>query len=170
MAYKPDVLELLTGDHREVERIFAAFEATRDPGRRRELVDLLVTELTRHSAVEEEHLHPVVRRVLPDGDRIAARARAAHAEAALTMRALTARALDGADPADASFARDVGTLLRQAQEHAAQQEHEVFPLLRAALTAGERVALGAEADRAGRTAPVRTPFAGTRTGYPGPSA
>ncbi|GAA2080241.1 hemerythrin domain-containing protein [Streptomyces albiaxialis] len=150
MAHKQDVLELLVGDHRETERMFAAFEASRDPVRRRELVDLVVAGLERHSAAEEEHLYPVVRRVLPDGDEIAARELAEHAEVGRTIDAL-----DGADPTDTAFARDVATLMRQVQEHVVEEENEVFPRLRAALTPGERAELGARAmdPGAGATGP-----------------
>lgn len=94
MAHKQDVLELLMDDHRECERLFAAYEATGDPERRRLLAEQLVAGLVRHAAAEERRLHPVIRRRLSGGDRLVDAALARRAEVERTLEAL-----EGADPA-----------------------------------------------------------------------
>lgn len=153
MAHKQDVLELLEDDHREAERMFAAYEAVADPVRRRELIEQLSTGLGRHAAAEEEHLHPVIRRVLPDGDRIVASRLRSHAAAARTMAAL-----DGTDPDSAECGRRIGTLMEQIQEQTDEEENELFPALRSALSHRERLELGAGAERS-----LRAPSGRSRT-------
>ncbi|MFF8716607.1 hemerythrin domain-containing protein [Streptomyces sp. NPDC015184] len=54
-----DVIAELMADHRELEALFREIELQPvDHPRRRELADRLSTELVRHTAAEEAHLHP----------------------------------------------------------------------------------------------------------------
>ncbi|NGN69938.1 hemerythrin domain-containing protein, partial [Streptomyces sp. A7024] len=149
MARKQDVLDALMEDHREVERLFAAFDGSTDGAQRRELVDHMIIELVRHSEAEEQHLYPAIRRVLPDGEKIADSELDDHAAAERTMDAL-----DGAEPGSEAFARDVAQLMTQIKEHVAEEESEVFPQLRQALTKEEREELGEKVARAKRLAPT----------------
>ncbi|WP_326691462.1 MULTISPECIES: hemerythrin domain-containing protein [unclassified Streptomyces] len=147
MAHKQDVLELLMDDHRECERLFAAYEATGDPERRRLLAEQLVAGLVRHAAAEERRLHPVIRRRLSGGDRLVDAALARRAEVERTLEAL-----EGADPRSPAFDRDMSALMNWIQEHVATEEGEVFPRLHAALSHRERLELGAGAREAKRQA------------------
>ncbi|GAA2632306.1 hemerythrin domain-containing protein [Streptomyces axinellae] len=147
MAHRQDVLELLRDDHRECERLFAAYEATRDPERRRLLTDQLVAGLVRHAAAEERRLHPVILRSLPDGERLVSEALARRAEVARTLESLV-----GADPRSPAFERDMSALMSWIQNHMESEENEVFPQLRAVLSRGERLELGAGAQEAKRQA------------------
>ncbi|MEU5837881.1 hypothetical protein ABZ820_29995, partial [Streptomyces diacarni] len=85
MAHKPEVTELLADAYAETERLVTAYEATRDPERRGALAEALDAGARRHALARERELDPVLRRVLPDGDRVAAAAarRAAAACAAV---------------------------------------------------------------------------------------
>lgn len=66
-----DVIEVLEHDHREVEEMFAQFDATTDPERRKTIVEQVTIELVRHSVAEEEHVYPAAKQALADGsDRI----------------------------------------------------------------------------------------------------
>ena len=147
MAHKQDVLDLLRDDHRECERLFAAYEAAHDPERRRLLTDQLVAGLVRHAAAEERRLHPVILRRLPDGERIVSEALTRRAEVERTLEAL-----EGADPRSPAFDRDVSALMSWIQKHVEAEENEVFPQLHAALSHSERLELGAGAEEAKRQA------------------
>ena len=64
----PDVtsatrIAILKADHREVERLFKAFEKTSDRAHveRRTLVDSMIEELSRHAAIEEQIVYPWAR-------------------------------------------------------------------------------------------------------------
>lgn len=140
MAYKQDLLELFTDEHREAERLLAAYEATSDVRRRDALAGRLVTDLARHTVAEEHHLHPVVRRVLPDGEHLVARALADRAEAERVVGELSRRALGG--PGAERCVRELSDWLGR---HSAYQEDEVFPRLRDVLTRRERLERGTSA-------------------------
>ncbi len=64
---RPDVIARLKADHREVERLFAAFEKlgpTAYPSKRK-LVDQMVAQLSQHAVVEEAVLYPAAREEVP---------------------------------------------------------------------------------------------------------
>jgi hypothetical protein len=142
MAHRPDVLELFADDHAETERLVAAYEAVRDPERRAALAGQLADCLERHALAEHHALHPVIRRVLPDGECLVAAARLRWEGAAAVVRELRAAA-EGSAVAE----HRTSALLACVREHAALEETEIFPLLRARLTRGERRDLGATASR-----------------------
>ena len=58
-----DAIALLKADHREVERLFKAFEKAGSAAHKskRKLVDQMIAELSRHAAIEEEVLYPAAR-------------------------------------------------------------------------------------------------------------
>src|SRR5262245_62183795 len=67
-----DIIEELVADHMAIERLFVEMESGNGtPRERRQLVDVTVAELSRHTAVEERFLYPAVRELLDSGDRIA---------------------------------------------------------------------------------------------------
>ncbi|MFI0864239.1 hemerythrin domain-containing protein [Streptomyces smyrnaeus] len=142
MAHRPDVLELLADDHAEAERLVAAYEATRDPERRAALAEQLLAGLERHALAEGHTLHPVVRRLLPDGEQRVAAARQRWEAAAVTVRELRA-----AEPGSPAVEHRMSVLLDQVREHAASQEGEVFAPLRERLSSRELRELGAAASR-----------------------
>lgn len=147
MSHKPDVLELLGDDHREAERLFDAYEATRDPARGRALGEQLVDWTLQHVTAVERHLHPAVARSVPGGEAIVAqwpRRRAALETAVRDMGA--------ADPEGPEFDRAVRALMEWILGHIADEEARVFPPLREALTHRERFDLGSGAEQARRRA------------------
>ncbi|HEX4533176.1 MAG TPA: hemerythrin domain-containing protein [Rhizomicrobium sp.] len=58
MAAKMDAIALLKADHRKVEDLFAKFEKARDDDRKKKLVEEICTELSVHTAIEEEIFYP----------------------------------------------------------------------------------------------------------------
>jgi Hemerythrin HHE cation binding domain len=58
MAAKPDAVALLKADHRKVEELFEKFEKARDAKRKKALAQEICTELSVHTAIEEEIFYP----------------------------------------------------------------------------------------------------------------
>jgi len=71
-ANSTDAIEILMNDHREVEKMFKAFEKLRkgngDDEAKRELVDRACAALTVHTQIEEEIFYPATRGVLRDAE------------------------------------------------------------------------------------------------------
>ncbi|RCG27486.1 hypothetical protein DTL70_03825 [Streptomyces diacarni] len=143
MAHKPEVTELLADAYAETERLVTAYEATRDPERRGALAEALDAGARRHALARERELDPVLRRVLPDGDRVAAAAARRAAAACAAVRRLQGLAPD-APAAD----REIAAVLDAVRAAARTDEEEVFPPLRDRLGHRARRELGAAVERA----------------------
>ncbi len=58
MADKPDAVALLKADHRKVEDLFEKFENAKADSVKKTLVEQICTELSVHTAIEEEIFYP----------------------------------------------------------------------------------------------------------------
>ncbi len=58
MADKPDAIALLKADHRKVEGLFEKFEKAKSDSVKKSLVQEICTELSIHTAIEEEIFYP----------------------------------------------------------------------------------------------------------------
>jgi hemerythrin superfamily protein len=58
MADKPDAVALLKADHRKVEDLFEKFENAKSASVKKTLVEQICTELSVHTAIEEEIFYP----------------------------------------------------------------------------------------------------------------
>src|ERR1700730_17199028 len=76
----PSVFEVLSRDHEEVKQMLSEFEkgptgangASPDQlALRKKMAETLVIEESKHEAVEEMYFWPTVRKLLPDGDKLA---------------------------------------------------------------------------------------------------
>ncbi len=65
-----NLIGLLLDDHAHVKQLFAAFQ-TRGRSQWPEQFCELTETVVRHEVAEEEIVYPEVRKVLPDGDRLA---------------------------------------------------------------------------------------------------
>ena len=65
-AKEQDATTLLRADHKHVSELFAEYEKSRSPSKKKELVALLCTELSVHAQVEEEIFYPAVKQALKD--------------------------------------------------------------------------------------------------------
>ena len=65
----PDVVDVLTADHRDVTALISEVWSVRDPMIRRDLTDTAISELVRHAVAEEMYVYPAMRKHLPDGDK-----------------------------------------------------------------------------------------------------
>ena len=130
-----DVVDILVADHREVEALFVELETGQGTlEHRRQLVDVVIAELVRHSVAEEAYVYPIARKALPDGNEIADREIAEHADAERTMKEL-----ESVDPSDPRFDELLAHLISTIRDHVTEEENELFPRLRAATAREELI-------------------------------
>jgi hypothetical protein len=66
MADKPDAIALLKADHRKVEDLFEKFESAKSSSVKTALVLQICTELSVHTAIEEEIFYPACKGQIED--------------------------------------------------------------------------------------------------------
>lgn len=148
---KGDVVDILTTDHREVDRAFADYENDRlSNDQRRELVDHIITELVRHSVAEEWYLYPAARESLPDGNELADHEIEEHAEVEQLMKRL-----EGTDVSDPEFDGMVRRLIEDIRHHVQDEERDLFPRLLQGCDADQLLDLGNKIRQAKESAPTR---------------
>src|SRR3954453_14754510 len=103
--HERDVVDILTEDHREVTDLLKEITTSSDPEMRRDLADIVITELVRHSVAEEMHVYPVMRELLPEGEQAVEHDPAEHKEIERTLKEL-----EGTEAADPRFAQLVESL------------------------------------------------------------
>ena len=149
-----DVVDLLSADHREFERIFQLLEDLRgkaDPAsvqRKRELVDEVTIGLAKHSVAEETQVYPRVEKTV---DREEARhSKEEHAEEDKTMKRL--ERMDAGDP---GFDSAVRQLIREIRHHVEHEESRMFTELRASFSRDELVEMAEKVESVKKLAPTR---------------
>jgi hemerythrin superfamily protein len=147
-----NALQLLRDDHREVEALFRKFEKTGPRGykRRGDIVGRIIAELAVHAAIEEQVLYPQVRERLPEAESDVLEALEEHHIVKWTLSEL-----DGMDPRAERFEAKVMVLIESVRHHVKEEEDELFPKVRSALSRTELEQLGAELMAAKRIAPTR---------------
>ncbi|MFI6208008.1 hemerythrin domain-containing protein [Streptomyces sp. NPDC051041] len=151
MGHGGNVIDELVTDHREVEELFGRIEALA-PGHtdRKMYADQVTMELIRHSVAEEEYLYPAVREHVPDGDAVADKELEDHARAEQIMKDL-----EGCGADDPEFDRLIGMLMNEIRSHVADEEGNLFPMLRNACSPEALDELGDKVRQAKKTAPTR---------------
>ena len=147
-----DFIEVLSAEHREVERLFAELEAhfgsssaeVEDTARE------VVTRLVEHTVAEEVHLYPLVREVLPDGDALAEREIAEHDATERTMKRL-----ESLKPKSADFWMTYRILTNLVSQHVGEEEKYLFPALAATVSQEDREQIGDRMLSTEKTAPTR---------------
>ena len=156
-----DVFEVLGADHAQVKDMLVALEGSQDHAQagetgktiqsaRQEVAKLLIIDSSRHEAAEEQHFWPIVRERLEDGNQLADAAIAQESEAKNVLARLDKLTSD-----DEEFTALVAEFIPSARAHIAFEETQVWPSLRAALSAAEAEELGAKIRRAEDKGPTR---------------
>jgi hemerythrin superfamily protein len=114
-----------------------------------QLVRRMTVELVKHSVAEEIHLYPLIRQVLPDGDRLADHEIDEHAEVEQLLKDL-----EGLSPTDTEYHRALDKVITDVTHHADEEEATVFPQLRSACTTEQLHDLGDKIRRTKRIAPT----------------
>src|SRR5688572_21173625 len=117
-----DVVQIIAAQHREIRELFR--EVTNTGDRPSESFDQLVRLLAVHETAEEMVVYPALHRLGADGRRVAD-ARKAEEDAA--KKALAE--LEGLDRDSLQFVQMVNAFSVDVDEHAANEEAEVLPLL-----------------------------------------
>jgi len=131
MTHHQDAISLLTEDHRTVEQLFADYErGLQGPEAKRQVVDQLIRELSVHAAIEEAYFYPEVKKALGEGGELVDESLHEHQEVKETLAAL-----EDMDPADAAYDQQVAALIADVRHHVEEEEGEMFPKLRSALSA-----------------------------------
>ena len=167
------MVDLLSADHREFDRIFTELEALFGQTgpeilrRKRELVDEVTIGLVKHSVAEETRVYP---RVEEQVDREEAEhSKHEHAEAEETMKRL-----ERMDPDDPQFDTEVATLIREIRQHVEHEESRMFTELRATFSREQLVEMAQDVERVKAMAPTRphpmTPNEGVVRTVAGPVA
>jgi hemerythrin superfamily protein len=149
-----DVVDLLSADHREFERIFGELEQLAgrsgpdDLRRKRELVDDVTIGLVKHSVAEETQVYPKVEKQVDEEE--AQHSKHEHARAEETMKRL-----ERMDPDDERFDVEVQTLIREIRQHVQHEESRMFTELRASLSRDELVQMAEKVEGVKKLAPTR---------------
>jgi hemerythrin-like domain-containing protein len=149
-----DVVDLLSDDHREFERIFQLLEGLRGKvdtssvQRKRELVDEVTIGLVKHSVAEETQVYPEVEKKIDKGE--AEHSKEEHAEAEETMKRLERMNAD-----DPQFDAAVAELIQEIRHHVQEEESRMFTELRASFSRDELVTMAEKVERVKKIAPTR---------------
>jgi hemerythrin superfamily protein len=134
----PDVTQLIQQDHREVEDLFSKFQSTRDGS----VASQICEELDRHANAEEQVVYPAIEADVPDGKSMVKEAVDEHKEA----RQLIGRIRQTQD--DGHLAELVTELQGAISHHVDEEESEVLPKMREAMSAERLDELGREFESA----------------------
>lgn len=146
MTATKNVVELLTDQHRHIEKLFDEVQSTAGEARSRAFAELR-RMLSVHEAAEEIVTHPNVTRH-GGGDVVEARQQEEHEAKKLLA------SLDGMDPTSADFETGVARLRAMVLEHARNEEEQEFPLLLAEASPEELDKMAAAVKAAERIAPT----------------
>ena len=121
----PDAIEMLTQDHRNVQKIFKQFEKLKDGDAdnegKRELVERACAELKIHAQLEEELFYPAAQEALDEPD-LVEEAIVEHASA----KELIAR-LESMEPGESFYDATFTVLAEYVNHHIKEEEKELFP-------------------------------------------
>jgi hemerythrin-like domain-containing protein len=147
-----DAIAYLKSDHREVEKLFKAFEKAGDKAFRtkRKLVDQMIVALSEHAAIEEQFLYPAARQEVPEAsDQVLESLEEHHVAKWLLSE------LEGLGPTEERFVAKVTVLIESVRHHVEEEEQDLFPQLRAQMSRKLLIELGGKLQDAKGLAPTR---------------
>jgi hemerythrin superfamily protein len=148
MAEK-DIIDYLLEDHHLVRELCRQLSNGQTTQSRGDLFRTLVEQLARHETAEEMILYPRLRKEVEGGD-VLADARLSEEHHAEEMLA----ELERLDPGSDEFMEKLEQLKAGVLEHAENEEQQVFPRLREALSAEDLQTMGKMFEAAKKMAPT----------------
>jgi hemerythrin superfamily protein len=145
---KPDAVELLLQQHNEARLLASEVETARGDARRKAF-ERLVRLLAVHETAEEEVIYPVLEIAGADAARVADARKAEEDEA---KKALSD--LESTDIASPEFDQKFASFKQNLLRHAANEEREVFPRIRASQSPEDLRRLGDALRAAEKVAPT----------------
>ncbi|MFG1673548.1 hemerythrin domain-containing protein [Micromonospora sp. NPDC049282] len=125
-----DAIVLLKEDHKEIRRLFKAFQDAEDgpASRRGKIVTQILEALTVHTYLENEVMYPEVRKLVPDVEDDILESYEEHHVADVLCLELSAMDAD-----DERFVAKTTVLIENVLHHVEEEEQEWFPKVRDAL-------------------------------------
>ncbi|HEY0521489.1 MAG TPA: hemerythrin domain-containing protein [Ilumatobacteraceae bacterium] len=134
-----DAITLLRDDHKTVEQLFKRFEKAGDDANqeKRQIVDMIIEELSVHAAIEEQLFYPVARATVPDAEDITLESLEEHH----IVKWLLSELKD-MEPTHERFQAKVTVLMENVRHHVREEQDEFFPKVRNALSRAALADLG----------------------------
>jgi hemerythrin superfamily protein len=152
VAKRSDAISVLVDDHRTVEDLFKRFEKTGDRAfkTRADLVARMIRELSIHAAIEEQLFYPRVRLA---GQKVEDEVLEGLEEHHVVKELLAE--IEKLPPENERCEAKVTVLIENVRHHISEEEGEMFPRARKALTPAELVDLGEGLEALKTMAPTR---------------
>jgi hemerythrin superfamily protein len=128
-----DVVDLITQDHRELQRMFE--ELRSDPSTRKTLAPVMSTLLFAHSRAEESEVYPRARAAGAEED-------VEHSQEEHLAADQLAEKLTGLDPDSDEFGTVLEDLIEAVTHHLEEEEESVLPHMRELMSADDLNDLG----------------------------
>ena len=124
-AAPKDAITMLKADHEAVSALFAQYEKTNSPAKKKALVDQICTALSVHAQIEEEIFYPAVKAALKDKV-LVPEATVEHAG----VKDLIGQ-LEGIEPDGEMYDAKVKVLSEYVKHHVKEEHDEMFPKAKA---------------------------------------
>jgi hemerythrin-like domain-containing protein len=147
-----DAIVLLKDDHKQIRKVFRDFQSAGDEAtdRKGKLVDTMIELLTQHTYIENEVMYPRVRELLPDlEDDVLESYEEHHVADVLVVE------LANMKPDAERFDAKTMVLIENVRHHIDEEEDEWFPKVREGLGRKTLQEIGAEMEKAKKSAPRR---------------
>ncbi|HXJ63952.1 MAG TPA: hemerythrin domain-containing protein [Actinomycetota bacterium] len=147
-----DAITLLKDDHRKVKELFSKYEraGNRAFATKKKLVDKITEELSVHAAIEEQVFYPSVREAIVETEDDVLESLEEHHIVKWTLSEL-----EKMEPQDERYDAKVTVLIESVRHHIGEEEQDMFPKVRKALTRTQLSELGDLMERAKLAAPTR---------------
>jgi len=147
-----DAVTLLRNDHRTVEELFKKFEKAGPSAHKTKerLVEKMIRELAVHAAIEEMAFYPAVKGV---NDRLTDSVLESLEEHHVVKWLLSE--LENMDPREERFDAKVTVLIENVRHHVKEEERELFPAVRKAMSRKDLVELAEILETVKKAAPTR---------------
>ncbi|MEV4537520.1 hemerythrin domain-containing protein [Asanoa sp. NPDC049518] len=133
-----DAIVLLKEDHKEIKKLFKAFQDADTPKQRGAVVEKIIEELTVHTYLENECMYPETRQLLPDlEDDVLESYEEHHVADVLCIE------LSSMSPDDERFEAKTTVLIENVTHHIEEEEQEWFPKVRDGLGRAKLQEIGA---------------------------
>ncbi|HMC39823.1 MAG TPA: hemerythrin domain-containing protein [Acidimicrobiales bacterium] len=118
---------MLKDDHKTVEQLFKRFENAGERAyvEKRNVVDRIVEALSVHAAVEEQVFYPLVRATVPGVEDVTLESLEEHHIVKWVLSEL-----DSMNPEDERYDAKVTVLIENVRHHVAEEEQDLFPMVR----------------------------------------
>ncbi|HZQ28399.1 MAG TPA: hemerythrin domain-containing protein [Acidimicrobiales bacterium] len=147
-----NALTFLHQEHQNVDALFKRFEdaGPKATKTKSEIVQKVIEHLSVHAAIEEQVFYPAVEQAVPSAKGMVLEALEEHHGAKMFLMEL-----EKLPPTFERYDAKVTVLIEQVRHHVEEEENELFPQVREAMTVQELEELGERLQEARKAAPTR---------------